>query len=158
MEEEKKSTSSKLSNRLKYKKPESSSSKVSLESVNSKKESDKSKKDSEKLKKESKVALKESKAALKESKVSIKESKSSLKSSKPKEPNEEKKFLKFKKATSSATSHQKDKLNRSSSETIFDRSKPNIASMNADDSLMYGVDRVICFWNYVKQSMNKKDT
>ncbi|KAL7037116.1 hypothetical protein ACKWTF_009078 [Chironomus riparius] len=151
MEEEKKSTSSKLSNRLKLKKPESSLSKVSLESVNSKKESDKSKKDSQKLKKESKVALKESK-------VSLKESKSSPKSSKPKEPNEEKKFLKFKKATSSATSHQKDKLNRSSSETIFDRSKPNIASMNADDSLIYGVDRVICFWNYVKQSMNKKDT
>lgn len=136
MEDANKSLSSKLS-KLKLKKPEASSSKVSLENEKVKTEVDKSKKDSEKFEKESK---------------------SSLKASKSKEAIEEKKFLKFKKPTSSATSLNKHRLQRSSSETIFDRSKPNISSMNADDSLMYGIDRVICLWKYLQQSINKKNT
>lgn len=157
MEDDNKSISSKLS-KLKLRKPESSSSKVSLESGKVKKESEKSKKDSEKSKKDSEKLNKDTDKLNKSSEKLNKESKSSLKSSKSKERIEGKKFLQFKKPTSSATSLNKDRLQRSSSETIFDRSKPNISSMNADDSLMYGIDRVICLWKYVQQSINKQNT
>jgi len=135
-----KSTSSKLSKRFKIKKPEQSSSKISLEVEKIKQDAEKIQKDSEKL---------------------AQGSKSSLKESKPKKADDEKKFLKFKKSspTSSATSLKADNLNKSSSETIFDRStKPNISSMNADDSLVFGIDRLICLWNYIQRSINKKNT
>lgn len=137
--EDDKSTSSKLSKRLKIKKPEQSSSKISLEVEKIKQDAEKVQKDSEKL---------------------MQGSKSSLKESKPKKTDDEKKFLKFKKSstTSSATSLKADNLNKSSSEIIFDRSvKPNISAMNTDDSLMYGIDRLICLWNYIQRSINKKN-